>query len=232
MKIYITEIETADREEFLDKALPLLSEERRKKTGTFFTKEEKVTSAAAELLLGFAIDEYLMGKKDPNGQHEEQGVRLRPVTWRKLVSGDLDLPYTMAYGEHGKPYFTEEGAPEFNISHSGNVITLVINDKPSGIDIEKRRDVSDALIKKAFSQNDAKWIYNGKNDEEIRIRFLRAWTIKEAYHKMLGESVFSGKGPEDIFDLATGELSEKIISDCKVVEEMYDRYIITVISRR
>ena len=130
MKIYITKIEPADRDEFLDKAVPLLSEERRRKTESFLSKEDKVTSAAAELLLGFAVYEYLLGKKGDNIDvfsrkdiRENTGVLLRPVVWRKLISGDLALPYTISYKEKGKPYFVymTAGANKFLRIYYGRV---------------------------------------------------------------------------------------------------------------
>ena len=239
MKIYITKIEPADRDEFLDKAVPLLSEERRRKTESFLSKEDKVTSAAAELLLGFAVYEYLLGKKGDNIDvfsrkdiRENTRVLLRPVVWRKLISGDLALPYTISYKEKGKPYFVEDGSPEFNLSHSGNVVTLAVSNMPVGIDVEKKRNISGAVIKKAFSENDIEWIYSGKNDDEVRNRFLRAWTLKEAYQKMQGESVFTGELTKDLFNGDTGEISERIINDCTVFEEMYDMYTITAIRKK
>ena len=60
MKIYITKVEKADFEEFLEVSIPLLTEERREKTRNYKNDSDRVTSAAAELLLSFAIDEQVM----------------------------------------------------------------------------------------------------------------------------------------------------------------------------
>jgi len=229
MRIYITKVENADFTEFLAEAMPLLTDERREKTANYKNESDKVTSAAAELLLAFAIDEQLMsGTSLFTGGDNERGATLRPVKWRKLTAGSPGLTYTMTWSDKGKPVFAEPGAPYFSISHTDNLAAVVLSDVPVGIDIEGKRSVSDAMIKKAFSEADASWILSAEDEESRQQRFLRAWTLKESYVKMLGESVFSENVP-DIFK--NGEISDELLGKCLIVEETYDKYSIAAVRK-
>lgn len=233
MRIYITEVENADFDEFLELAIPLVSLERLSRINDFKNDTDRVTSASAELLLSFAAEEYLFEKTSLDNLisgKTKEGVTFRPVSWRKLTGGYMGLPYTITEGKNGKPEFKEEGAPFFNISHTGNVTVVAISDKPVGIDVEGKRSVQECVVEKAFGADDAKWIENAASSDERDERFLRAWTLKEAFLKMKGEKLFSENAPEKMF--VNGEISEDITKECNVVEERYDRYVITAINEK
>ena len=229
MKIYLTEIENADHSEFLEKALPLLSNERREKTLSYKNESDRVTSAAAELLLGFAVDEQMMsGGSLFTDAPEERGVHLRPISWHKLTAGETGFAYTYDKTDSGKPFFSEPGAPFFSISHTANVAVVVISDAPVGIDIEGDRSVNESLVRKAFSESDAGFILAGADEDEQRDRFLRGWTLKESYVKMRGDSVF--KETPVLFE---GEkIAPALLEECIVVEETYERYRIAAMRAR
>ena len=95
MKIYITEVENADFNEFLNLALHLVSLDRLSKINELKNEVDKVASASAELLLSFAAEEYLFEKTSfdnlISGKTSE-GVTFRPVSWRKLTGGYLGTP--------------------------------------------------------------------------------------------------------------------------------------------
>lgn len=227
MKIYITKVENADFDEFLNAAIPLLTGERRERTLNYKNQSDKVTSAAAELLLGFAIDEQLMaGGSLFTDKEADRGVTLRPVKWRKLTAGAPGLAYTLTWSDKGKPVFAEPGAPYFSISHTDNLAVVVISDAPVGIDIEGKGRVSEALVKKAFSPSDAAWILSAGDEESRSHRFLRAWTLKESYVKMLGESIFTDEA-RVMFE--NDKISDSILKDCIAVEETYERYHIAAV---
>ncbi len=233
MKIYITEVENADFDEFLELALPLVSLNRLSKINDFKNDVDRVASASAELLLSFAAEEYLFEKTSLDNLisgKTREGVTFRPVSWRKLTGGYLGLPYTVEEGKNGKPGFKEEGAPFFNISHTDNVTVVAISDRSVGIDIEGKRNATKCMVKKAFGTDDAEWIESASSSEERDERFLRAWTLKEAYLKMKGEKLFSEKAPERLFE--NGDVSDDIKRECNVVEEKYDRYVITAINEK
>ena len=233
MKIYITEVENADFKEFLDLALHLVSLDRLSKINELKNEVDKVASASAELLLSFAAEEYLFEKTSLDNLisgKSSEGVTFRPVSWRKLTGGYLGIPYTVVEGKNGKPEFKEEGAPFFNISHTDNVTVVALSDRPVGIDIEGKRGVEKYTMDRAFGSEDAAWIDTAGSAEERNDRFLKAWTLREAYLKMTGEKLFSEKAPKKMFD--NGDISEDIKSGYNVVEERYDKYVITAINKK
>lgn len=230
MKIYITKVENADFVEFLNAAIPLLTQERRERILNYKNHSDKVTGAAAELLLGFAIDEQIMsGDSLFTDKEPQRGVTLRPVKWRKLTAGASGLAYTITWSDKGKPVFAEPGAPYFSISHTDNIAAVVISDAPVGIDIEGKNSINEALVKKAFSESDAEWILSADDEESRSRRFLRAWTLKESYVKMLGESIFSDEIPV-LFK--NEEISDKLLEGCIAVEETYERYYIAAVRKK
>ena len=230
MKIYITKVEYSDFGEFLEKAVPLLTEERRERIAEYKDECSKVTSAAAELLLSFAIEDQMMsGNSLFTDKDRERGATLRPVVWRKLTTGAPGLAYTFTWSDKGKPVFAEPGAPYFSISHTANLAVVVISDAPVGTDIEGNREVNEAVVRRAFAPSDAEWILSAQDGETREARFLRGWTLKESYVKMRGETVFSDEVPV-LFD--KGELSGELLNECLVVEETYDRYNIAAVRQR
>lgn len=232
MKIYITKVENADFRDFLNKAMPLLTDDRRERIAYYKDDCSKATSAAAELLLAFAIEDQVMSGNTLFTDQEKQGEKgatLRPVAWPKLTAGAPGLTYTITWSDKGKPVFAEPGAPYFSISHSGNIAVVVISDAPVGVDIEGNRSVNGGVVRKAFAPLDAEWILSSE-DEDTRIkRFLRGWTLKESYSKMKGDSVFSNDIPVLFKD---GGLSDELLAECIVVEETYDKYHIAAVRRR
>ncbi len=229
MKIYITNVERSDHKEFMDKALPIITEERRERIRNYKSDSNKVTSAAAELLLWFAVEDQVMSDRPACADNGERGVKLRPVSWRKLTAGFLGHEYTFTWSDKGKPVFAEPGAPYFSITHTDNIAAVVISDAPVGIDIEGETDVKPLVVRKAFTPSDSGWILSAEDDETRESRFLRCWTLKESYVKMLGESVFSGAGPVLFKD---GGLSDELLKECVVVEERYGRYYVAAVRKK
>jgi len=82
--------------------------------------------------------------------------------------------------KHGKPYF-KNCSLYFNISHTANVIIIVISDTEAGIDIEKKsRIITEKFADKYFKDEYA-------NLAEV----VKLWTIKESIIKYLGKSVLT-----------------------------------------
>ena len=101
-------------------------------------------------------------------------------------------PYTLhstpsfLYNEHGAPYL--EDGPYFSISHCKQGIAVVVSDRPIGIDIEGLRRVDEALVRKTMNLEEQSQITMSQNPE---VEFIRLWTRKEAYVKMLGTGIIS-----------------------------------------
>lgn len=87
-----------------------------------------------------------------------------------------NLPIT--YNEYGKPFIDMK--LYFNISHSNDIVAIVISNKPCGIDIEyyKENRRFDKLSKHVFKKIIT-------DPEEFYIN----WVKKEAYVKRIGSSI-------------------------------------------
>lgn len=89
------------------------------------------------------------------------------------------------YGIYGKPSLN--GYPEiyFNISHSGDWVVVSVGNCNIGIDVEKIRHDTRKLYKDVLSDNERVFVeqLDGLCADDY---FIKQWTIKEAYTKLLG----------------------------------------------
>lgn len=95
----------------------------------------------------------------------------------------------IAFDEKGKPYLENYPNIYINISHSGNYAACIINTAPCGIDIEQYRTINNRIYRKALSSAEIDWVNLAKDEQEQNIRFLKLWTMKEAYFKKTGEGI-------------------------------------------
>lgn len=102
--------------------------------------------------------------------------------WSGEETGTLEF----LYNEYGAPYLNN--GPYFSISHCKQGIAVVVSDKPVGIDIEGIRRVDARLMRKTMNDAELKMI--GMSDTP-NVEFIRLWTRKEAYVKMLGTGIIS-----------------------------------------
>ena len=94
----------------------------------------------------------------------------------------------LQYGENGKPMLP--GLVDFNLSHSGSYAVAVVSDSPIGVDIEHARKRNRlAVANRFFQKEEYEDIMAAGNEEEQQRRFLRYWTMKEAYVKRTGEGM-------------------------------------------
>lgn len=87
-----------------------------------------------------------------------------------------------SYGSHGKPYFSN--APEFNISHAGDLAVLAVASLPVGIDIERNVKEDYLSLGKVFLC-DYEYQLLEKSTDKCAL-FYHLWTRKESYLKMTG----------------------------------------------
>lgn len=100
------------------------------------------------------------------------------------------------YNENKKPYF-KNNKIFFNISHSKELIAIIIDVKECGIDIEYidyERSI-DKIAKKVLSKKEQKKFKYKFNKHKY---FFKMWTKKEAYYKFLGIGINYNQLSEDI----------------------------------
>lgn len=153
------------------KILKYVSEYRRNKSERYNCYQDRVLSVIAEFSLVYLMKKYF------NLNSES---------------------YTILRQDRGKPYFAEKGMPKFNMSHTRNLVAVLIADTEIGIDVEKIKNQTVESIKRimkfAFTSDECKYIESRKEDQ-IKC-FYSIWTYKEAYCKMTGQGLWLNKKNE------------------------------------
>ncbi|WP_300754192.1 4'-phosphopantetheinyl transferase superfamily protein [uncultured Brachyspira sp.] len=107
--------------------------------------------------------------------------------------------------ENKKPYFKNENI-YFNGTHTSDLFAAVMSkDYNVGIDAEKikKRDFFN-IAKEYFYESEIKYL---ENTHKLEIDFFTIWTIKEAYIKMLGKTIFDIKNAPEV------DLIERVIKN-------------------
>jgi 4'-phosphopantetheinyl transferase len=152
----------------------------------------------ADLRALCAEDELARAARFVREVHRDRHIagrgRLREILGAETGRDPRDIVFR--YGANGKPSIA--GGPAFNLSHSGDLAALAISrDGPVGIDIERHREIEDAVARHHFSPAEyaalsalsgAAWLDG----------FYRCWTRKEAVIKTNGLGLSM---PLDSFDV-------------------------------
>lgn len=86
-----------------------------------------------------------------------------------------------------KPQYT---SINFNISHSGNYVAIIISDNSNvGIDIEDKSDVDFDLMNLFCTKEEMYYITSSQQVKEKTERFYELWTLKEAILKSDGTGI-------------------------------------------
>jgi len=89
-------------------------------------------------------------------------------------------------GEKGKPGPEGYKGIHFNISHSGEWVSVAISPVRVGVDVEKMRKVPEGVAHRFFSDAENKMLQNAVNEAEKAEIFFTLWTLKESFLKAIG----------------------------------------------
>lgn len=109
--------------------------------------------------------------------------------WQRILADVLKKDYKIENcpeilrDELGKPYFAE-GELHFNVSHSGEYLTIAVSEQPVGIDIQGPKLIKDGMFQKVVQPQEECLI-----GEEKQKDFLRLWTLKESFVKAEGKGL-------------------------------------------
>lgn len=87
-----------------------------------------------------------------------------------------------------KPYYNG-GKKKFNISHSGEYVTVAFSNQEVGADVEGISDFDVKSLSHYFHPKEAEYIVNSLDPNEA---FVKLWTRKEAYLKATGNGIING----------------------------------------
>lgn len=174
IRVFGTRIPDLSDEGALYSMLPLLTKERKEKIKGFYKNEDKLRSGSAELLLKYGYD---------------------------LVNQSPDRPLPkIAFEKYEKPYFSDDNALKFNLSHAGPYVVCVLADCEVGIDVELFSEKMDmSIAKDYFTTEEYQFIIEeGASSVSALRRFFYVWTLKESYMKVDGMGFYK---PLDSFSV-------------------------------
>lgn len=104
------------------------------------------------------------------------GGRINPRDWRFRTA------------LNGRPVIAK-GLPQFNfsISHTDTVAVVAISETlPIGIDVETLEEASTQDLMTTYCSPDEQLLFKAASPHQCSREFIRLWTLKEAYAKMVG----------------------------------------------
>lgn len=137
------------------------------------------------------------------------------LAWALGQAGATDL--TLSYGENGKPRLVHHPDIHFSLSHSGTLAVCAVADRAVGVDVERPRAVSEALVRRVLTAEEQTWL---AGQADPKAAFIRLWTRKESFLKLTGQGLsrrpdgFSVLPPAE--DVAPAGFAEGGISDYRV----------------
>ena len=181
--------------------MSLLCPERRKKVEAVKQPKDKARALGAGILLQSALQDYLslsVCKKDCGHRAEEALNKPFVFDEENFQNARAMRHMDIAYGEKGKPYLPEFPGLYFSLSHSGDYVALALSCHPVGVDIQEKRELSEALQMKYFTEEERKSGYEP----------FAVFSGKESYIK------FTGEGMSRSFTDFSVNLKKKTVTVC------------------
>ena len=152
--LWIADTELLALDHQLEQMMLLLNAAEREKTLRFRKREDRLRCAVGRLLIRALASE-----------------RLGRANVSVLVS------------EYGKPFFAQENAVHFSLSHSGKLVVLAFGELPLGVDVEECRPLVWRELACVFGAEERALLETDK--DPLRL-FYRLWTVREAFSKEEG----------------------------------------------
>lgn len=144
-----------------------IEEERRERLLAMKSRQARIRSLAAGLVLHYALCEKL-----------------------GLSSRDTP-PFLLGYEQKGKPYLREYPDIFFNLSHSGDYVCCALGDGPLGVDIQERISGKEKVAERFFTHGERQMLRTCPRQEREAL-FFRMWSVKESYLKLTGAGLGGG----------------------------------------
>ncbi len=144
---------------------------------------------------------------------------VRMILIRTKDLSNKEICFSM--GKFGKPVINGSVCLNFNVSHSGEWIVCVIDNRNVGIDIEQVLEIDLSIAENYFSSTEHLDIIEYPLPQ---VRFFEYWTLKESYVKYIGKGLSE---PLDAFcikfknDGTVGIESRSVLTN-KIYLKQYD----------
>ncbi|MBZ9623629.1 4'-phosphopantetheinyl transferase superfamily protein [Clostridium tagluense] len=175
-----------------DNFLSLIDDAKKTKINKFKNSDDKIRTLIADILI-------------------------RSIICNKLQIFNKEIKYE--YNIYGKPKLKDNKDFHFSVSHSGNWVIAIIDNKPIGIDIEQICPINYIDIAKiSFNYDEYNWLLSQKKQKRLEC-FYKLWTLKESYIKMTGTGLAT---PLDSFSiLFDTEYNISIKNESNSASEVY-----------
>lgn len=157
---------------------------------------------------------YNLFDETENEKIKGQELLKKVLALKGIDQEKLDIKRT----KHGRPYSSELDF-DFNISHTKGM-ALVVLGKSVGADCQKITQVKQSVIDRVCSKDELSTLQKSQNKTE---EFMRMWTFKEAFTKMIGSGFKYG------FKNATVENAFCLYENIKVFQKSINETIITAV---
>ncbi len=149
----------------------------------------KINESEAELRASLTHPEYFADKTrnlKPGSRRMMEVLAVRRAL-KELMHGE-EQP--IAYDRYGKPSIDAAGAPHISLSHTRDYVAVIKADCPVGIDIERRGDRVQRVVKQFLTADEIAVL---ALTPDIDLAFHLAWSGKESAFKVLGQSFYDLK---------------------------------------
>jgi len=149
-------------------------------------KVAKIEKTAVQLEQQLEHPEYY-AQKVANLKRESKRY-LEVIAVRVLLKEMLGQEVEIAYTPHGAPYFVDSDSTKYlSISHTNDFVAAIVDDKPVGIDIERRGNRVEKVTSR-FIQAAEEELISKTQDPQLSLHL--AWSAKEAAFKILGQDYY------------------------------------------
>ncbi len=160
-EVYIMNTSFLNEPSVFSEKLKELSEYRRERALSFKNNSDRVRSLGAGMLIQYGL--------------------------KKRGLNEREMKYSL--NKHGKPYFKDCPDVHFNVSHSGDLAACAFSEYDVGCDIEMVRTPDYNVAERFFADDEIKYVYNQKNENERAKAFFGIWTLKESFVKAEGRGL-------------------------------------------
>ncbi|MGJ7045268.1 4'-phosphopantetheinyl transferase family protein [Thermoanaerobacterium thermosulfurigenes] len=155
VEVYAIKVTRDIEEDEYSKLLAFASEEKRRRVNKIKKREDAVRTLLADVMFRIILIEKF-------GLNNEDVV--------------------IYNNEYGKPFLKDKSI-FFSISHSCQWVSVAVDRKNLGVDVEKIRDVNLNVAKRFFSRDEFEDMMRAPDKIDY---FFTLWTLKESYVKTLG----------------------------------------------
>jgi 4'-phosphopantetheinyl transferase len=135
-----------------------------------------------------------------------------------LTGGD----YQLRYHKNGKPFLNN--VPGYvSISHSKNMVAVILSDHPAGIDVEEICRNTERIDTRFLTERELEWT---SRSTDYRLSRLLCWCAKEAVYKMSDENLADFSRQIEIlpFDVFKDTSTEAIIRTERGIRSVFPAF--------